>query len=138
MTSSKNATIRSFLFSGEVLSLFRGFTPVFCKQTISWVTFLSTTSYFKELAKKIYNTEKLNQYQILMTSLPVSIINTLFVMPVDYVKTQYQKQSHEDTSSIKKILWRRYLKSGLRGFYLGWQVKLAQYTINSFFTVGIL
>ena len=137
MTSKKKTSIRKFLFGPEVKTLFKGFQPVFIKQTVSWITFLASTSFFKDLFKKYYETERLNEKQIFAVSCCVSLVNTGFVMPVDYLKTQFQKNGSSERPQLKKLIQQRYQSSGVRGFYIGWQVKLIQYTINSIFTVGI-
>ena len=73
-----------------------------------------------------------------MVSIAVSLVNTAFVMPVDFIKTHFQKFKGSEKPSFKEIVGNRYMEVGLRGFYIGWQVKLIQYTINSMFTVAIL
>jgi hypothetical protein len=43
----KSKGIRSFFSTFPIKSLFDGFTPVFLKQLISWVTFIGASEYLK-------------------------------------------------------------------------------------------
>ena len=75
----------------------------------------------------------------------VAILNTFFVMPIDCVKTQFQKNTNGDKienqisqkKKLNKTIKQIYNLYGWKGFYKGWQVKIIQYTINSVFTVSI-
>jgi hypothetical protein len=72
----------------------------------------------------------------------VALINTLFVMPVDCIKTHYQQFRPMDNQPVNKTSLREmtaqiYHKYGIRGLFKGWESKLIQYNINSYFTVAI-
>lgn len=95
MTATKTTKIREFFYKLTIKRLFDGMVPVLIKQTIAWVSFLGATEYFKELAykysKKDRLTTSLNSIEILTVSFFAAIVNTMFVMPIDCVKTFYQK-----------------------------------------------
>ncbi len=48
MTSEKKIKIRHY-FNINIKSLFSGLLPVFTKQIVSWVTFLASQEYLKDL-----------------------------------------------------------------------------------------
>jgi hypothetical protein len=80
-------------------------------------------------------------YDLALVSVAVCFINTFFVMPIDYVKTHYQKYyeagEKETKISMAKFISKTYQEGGIKRFYMGTSVKLVHYNINSFLTVPI-
>lgn len=77
----------------SIRDLYKGMTPLLLKQTLSWTSFLVSSHYFKELARHILKKDHLNPIDIFLTSIPVSMVNTIFIMPADCIKTFYQEYS---------------------------------------------
>lgn len=74
-------------------------------------------------------------------SLPVALINTIFIMPVDCIKTFYQ--DYEGLVKSKNLSFFQFLGNsfqdyGLKGLYLGWQARIVQYMIQSAFTLIVI
>lgn len=76
--------------------------------------------------------------ELTVVSLMVCLVNTIFVMPADYIKTHYQKYGSKEVSSIWKFVLRAYKKNGISGFYRGGAVKIVHYNINSMLTVPLM
>jgi Mitochondrial carrier protein len=62
------------------------------------------------------------------------------VQPIDLIKTLYQMQMNEyfiQTSFLQtgKTI---YKKAGIKGLYIGWQARIIQYVIQTFFTSALL
>jgi hypothetical protein len=71
-------------------------------------------------------------------SLLVCLCNTACVMPVDFVKTHYQKFSNSRKGTpISAFILEIYRTGGIRHFYRGGAVKIIQYNINAFFSVQL-
>ncbi len=62
-------------------------------------------------------------------------------MPVDCVKTHSQRYSADSQSRNRLGFWgmtkKIYVNYGMKGLFKGWETKLIQYNINSFFTVTV-
>lgn len=72
-------------------------------------------------------------------SVLVCLVNTLMVMPADYVKTHFQKyNSAAKQVSVVKFVGECYKKEGIMGFYRGGGVKMVHYNINGLITVPLL
>jgi hypothetical protein len=74
--------------------LFRGFTPLFTRQAISWTVFLQTDFFVKQTIRKAYtitHEQAIPTKLLLPASLCVALINTAIVMPFDCVKTHMEK-----------------------------------------------
>lgn len=125
-------------------NLYDGFYPLLAKQLLSWVSFLGTQEYLKELLylylDKNPHQYELNNSELGMVSLLVCLVNTILVMPADYIKTQYQRygSSQVGSRSMFDFAQRCYKINGLAGFYRGGSVKMVHYNINSFLTVPLM
>lgn len=74
--------------------LFRGFTPLFIRQSVSWSVFLQTDLFVKQTLRKVYgikSNEAVPIKLLMPASLCVALINTAIVMPLDCVKTHMEK-----------------------------------------------
>jgi len=142
-TKQTDLNLRNFFHQKDLVkSLFRGLHSLFYRQMISWVSFLYTDFKFKEIArnmKGIGKDDPLDNNTLFLTSILVGIANVFVVMPFDMTKTLYQQHSEEFvnkkfTETVKVV----YNKTGLKGFYYGWQPRMIQYIIQSAFTVTAL
>ncbi|CAG9331768.1 unnamed protein product [Blepharisma stoltei] len=143
MTSPK-ATIRQFFREKNLKhEAFRGIQPLLFKQTISWVTFLGCTSFFKEITKKYTHKEELLYSELLIIGAIVGVINTAAVMPLDFAKTQLQKYGEMEGKStwgvLKKFIDNEKSNIGkIRIVCSGWQFRIVQYIIDACLTVSLL
>jgi hypothetical protein len=69
--------------------------------------------------------EDLSSTEVFGISMGVALINTLFVMPVDCIKTHYQQFRPMDNQPVNKTSLREmtaqiYKKYGIRGLFKGW------------------
>ena len=143
MTSNNNSSYSSFWNLLKSKNLYDGFQPVLTKQMLSWVSFLGTQEYLKELLYRYLEKDpheyELSNGELAFVSLMVCLINTLFVMPADYVKTHCQKHgSEEKKTSMLEFCLKCYRKNGFMGFYRGGAIKMAHYNINSMLTVPLM
>lgn len=137
---------------GIIRELFKGLEPTFWKTNISWFTFLYLDFKIKTYWKRKKEREVLTNKELMLISIPVGVGNTLAsnllflkiqALPFDFVKTQLQKD-YEETGQYKKKGTLKYIRDylvvtgGLRTLYVGWKVRLFQYTINSLFSVVLL
>lgn len=108
------------------------------------MSFLGTQEYLKELLYRYLDKDphehELSNSELAMVSLLVCMVNTIFVMPADYIKTQYQRygSSQLRSKSMYDFAQRCYKINGLAGFYRGGAVKMVHYNINSFLTVPLM
>lgn len=71
--------------------LYTGLVPTIIRQGLSWSSFLASTEIMKTEIRKYKGTEHLTALDLFLGSIPVSIVNTLFIMPVDCIKTYTQQ-----------------------------------------------
>ena len=96
-TTDTKLSYREFFSSlrGRVRKeLFRGFTPLFVRQSISWSVFLQTDLAIKGWLRRIYgisHKEQIPTKLLVPASFLVALINTAIVMPLDCVKTHMEK-----------------------------------------------
>ena len=66
--------------------------------------------------------------------------NTFFVMPMDYIKTHFQKYTlkAETKIGLGAFIRSNYRSKGLRGFYRGGMVKIIHYNIQAMLTVPMM
>ena len=80
--------------------LFRGFTPLFLRQLVSWSTLLQTDHFAKTKIRKaleIESHQKIPALYLVPASVLVALVNTSFVMPLDCVKTHMEKVNPQST-----------------------------------------
>lgn len=58
-------------------------------------------------------------------------------MPFDYVKTNFQKEKCEKIRSVLSFMRDSIKEKGFYLLYTGWQVKLVNYIVQSFFFVNL-
>lgn len=70
----------------------------------------------------------------------VCVVNTIIIMPADYIKTHYQKfnQTEVNKLSLREFIYRNYLRIGIAGFYRGGFIKIIHYNINAMLTVPLM
>ena len=64
----------------------------------------------------------------------------ILVQPIDLIKTLYQMQMNEEFLQTSFLDTARiiYKTHGVTGLYIGWQARLIQYIIQTFFTSALL
>lgn len=118
--------------------LFRGLNAVYPRQVVSWVTFLVSDKKAKDTIRSFRETEELSAVDLFAVSGIVASINTLATMPFDLMKTRLQMESLPKKQSVVKAASYYIKKYGVRALWRGWQVRLMQFFIHSFFTVTLL
>jgi hypothetical protein len=144
-TKQSDITIRQFMREHKAdlsKSMFAGLTPFFYRNLVSWTSFLYFDYLFKKMFRSklnISNQVGLDSFSLLQISLLVGVANITSVMPLDILKTLKQQHSKEFAkATLLDMAKRVYRESGFKGFYYGWQPRMAQYLIQSVFTVPIL
>lgn len=123
----------------SIRDLYTGFVSLLLRQGLSWSSFLASTEVTKNMMKQYRGTDHLSSLDIFYVSIPVSIINTAFIMPIDCVKTFYQQyESLTDRNSFIRTIRNMVNTYGIKGLYLGWSARLIQYTIQSVFTLIVI
>jgi len=126
--------------------LFQGFGALYVRQSLSWATFLIADSQLKQTVRRISGqTEVLSFTYLMVVSCGVGFIHTVVTLPVDCVKTHLQQFSSDSQSSARwqqpkltSVVGSIFSKYSIRGFYVGFYVRLFQYMLNSIFTVTLL
>jgi len=144
-TKRRDISLKTFYKENKVNlfnSLFRGLSSLFLRQMTSWVSFLYSDYKFKDLARSYLQVDKntpLDSRTLFLTSITIGITNVFIVMPLDMTKTLYQQHNEEFANKkLRETMKIVYKKTGVKGFYYGWQPRLIQYIIQSFFTVTAL
>ena len=108
------------------------------RQGLSWASFLSSSSYFKQEWRKWNNYDEhyaLNFFDLMVVSVPTAFVNTAFIMPMDCIKTFYQEyENHKPQKSVLEIV-RLKTNNRMSGLYIGWEARIIQYMIQSSFTL---
>ncbi len=81
--------------------------------------------------------DNLTYLDLFIAGMIVGFVNTIAIMPFDYVKTQKQK-FFQDNKSMIDIFKMTLKNDGISRFYIGWKIYLVQYAIVAIFTVNIL
>lgn len=120
--------------------LFRGFTPLFVRQCVSWSIFLQTDLFIKQSIRRAYG---ISEDQAIPTrflipgSFCVALINTAMVMPFDCVKTHMEKVDPTSTyvQTFKTIYTRG---GGCSAFFTGYRLRFLLHLTNALFAVNFL
>lgn len=118
--------------------LFRGLNASFSRQIMTWSSFLVADFKFKSLAKEYTGEKELSFASLMVVSAAVGMTNTAAIMPFDCVKTKLQMRSPITDMGLINAFKYTYKNSGIKGLYAGWQPRMAQYMIQSAFTVPLL
>lgn len=133
MTSPyKSQIMKEFIRQKIYLSLYKGWSATWPKQVVSWVTFL----WFTYALQLMWAHYELSGTDIIVP-LIVGLINTLFILPFDAIKTHMQCYQANERGWLATLLMiaRQY---GARGFYVGFSARLIQYIIQALWTAPIL
>jgi hypothetical protein len=137
---------RRFLFNqahgGDRLldELYKGFNAVFCRQVLSWSSFLVLDSYSRDQIKRWLNLgpdELIPSHYLIPAAVVVGVANTSIVIPFDTVQTVMQKQdrSHLSMSGCFSQILR---EKGIVGLMAGWRPRMIQYTVHAFMTENLI
>jgi hypothetical protein len=120
-------------------SLYKGLSITAFRQVVSWVTFLVVHDQLMVWVKAYHgNGASMSLIMLLGISLIEGAINTAVVQPLDCIKTNQQKIKASGRDSIWGKFKHIYSEYGIRGLYVGWEVRVAQYMINSGFAATAL
>jgi hypothetical protein len=118
--------------------LFRGFTPLFMRQAVSWSVFLQTDLFVKNAIRRAYripDKESIPTRLLMPASLLVALINTAMVMPLDCVKTHMEKV---DPTSTYVNTFRTIYQNGAVAFFTGYRLRFILHLTNALFAVNFL
>jgi len=142
MTSLTKETYGNFYnkISGNFLKeLYRGFTPLFIRQSLAMTIFLLTDLFLKTKIRKHLNLredEKIKSRYLIPASILIALINCGFAMPFDVLKTQLEKV---DSTKNYKNSFKYVIKSGgYYAFFTGYRIRMLMYIINALFSVNLL
>mmetsp|Transcript_43376 Transcript_43376/g.57425 ORF Transcript_43376/g.57425 Transcript_43376/m.57425 type:complete len:91 (+) Transcript_43376:247-519(+) len=82
--------------------MFRGYLPLFTRQCVAWVCFLTADSKMKSTLRGylgLDQTERIPQAYIVPGSFVVAVCSTLAIMPFDSMKTHMQRENLTALSS---------------------------------------
>ena len=89
-TKEQTKVLNYFKLHSTFLELYAGFIPLFFRQGLSWASFLAASESFQNIAKEYKGSDRLTPSELFLVSIPVSLVNTFFIMPADCIKTFYQ------------------------------------------------
>mmetsp|Transcript_28462 Transcript_28462/g.28240 ORF Transcript_28462/g.28240 Transcript_28462/m.28240 type:complete len:289 (+) Transcript_28462:6-872(+) len=118
--------------------LFKGYSPYILKQCVSWTIFLQADQFYKYRIRnlfKIPDEKMITGWKLGICSLLTSFTTVLSVMPFDNIKTYLQKhnielkdgsrvKTNENQFTVRNAIKGIYAKRGIRGFYVGWRVRI--------------
>lgn len=129
---------RQRINTGDMIrELYRGASAIFYRQNISWVTFLYVDELTKTKFRQYKQTQDLTYLDLFAAGMIVGLVNTIAMMPFDYVKTQKQK-FFQNNQTMFEIFKTTFQQEGLARFYVGWKIYLVQYAIVAILTVNAL
>ncbi|OJX09504.1 MAG: hypothetical protein BGO77_06230 [Caedibacter sp. 37-49] len=117
--------------------LYRGLNASYPKQLVTWISFLVADEKCKALAREYTGEKELSFTTLLSVSFVVGAINAVITLPFGCIKTQMQKHNPVKSNTLISVTRQIYQNSGIKGFYAGWPVKLAQFMVRSLFTVTL-
>ena len=88
--------------------------------------------------KNMSKDEKIKSRDLLPYSVGMALFSTSLVMPIDCLKTQKQQFNQSQATSYLSIFQRIYSQNGVKGFYVGWRLRLFAYLLHSVVSVDIL
>ncbi|CAI2367143.1 unnamed protein product [Moneuplotes crassus] len=132
--------------------IFKGYSPYILKQCVSWTVFLQADQFYKNRMRSMFNIHErrmITGWKLAACGLMTSLTTVFSIMPFDNIKTFLQKHNievkdghrvkcNENQFTIKNAVKGIYAKRGIRGFYVGWRIRILVNFFNSSFTVVLL
>lgn len=115
--------------------LYRGLNASYPKQLVTWISFLVADEKCKALAREYTGEKELSFKTLISVSFVVGTINAAITLPFGCIKTQMQMHNPVKNNTLMSVTRQIYQNSGIKGFYAGWPVKLAQFMVRSLFNV---
>eukprot|EP00347_Sterkiella_histriomuscorum_P001661 403371157 len=142
MTTNENISYKQFFQNNQhhlMKELFRGFGPLFARQSMAWTVFLQSDLLVRTTIRKVMKYDEKEQIPskfLVPASIIVALLNTTLVMPFDCVKTHMEKRDPTNTyiNTFKNI----YRQGGMLSFFTGYRIRFFMYFINSLFVVNLL
>lgn len=117
--------------------LYRGLNASYPKQLVTWISFLVADEKCKALAREYTGEKELSFKTLLSVSFVVGAINAAITLPFGCIKTQMQMHNSVKSNTLMSVTTQIYQNNGIKGFYAGWPVKMAQFMLRSVFTVTL-
>lgn len=118
--------------------LLRGVRACYARQVVSWVSFLVADDVFKRQAKWVTGKKELGVADLLVVSSFVGAVNTAANMPFDLVKTRLQMKNPLADKRVFATMRHILATEGAAALYVGWQMRMVQYIMQSAITVPLL
>jgi len=134
MTRESNKSL-CFNFSDRSIlkELFRGSTTVGVQSLYAWSTFLLADYQLQYYTKKHTVDEITSLYWMLGTSISMGFLNSCLLLPIQVVKTQFQKENPLENKGIIKTMKGIVKSQGYKGLYIGWRIDVVRSIIFSIF-----
>lgn len=111
--------------------LYRGWSAVFMRYSVSWISYLSGT---QKLYSLFPNSKEFSVAQELILNGCAGGINVLLISPFDTVKTQLQKENRLEANNFLQAVQKVYRLYGVRAFWRGAGIKM----VNNMWYAGIM
>ncbi|HSX19865.1 MAG TPA: MC/SLC25 family protein [Gammaproteobacteria bacterium] len=140
LMTNKEKNIRSiWAEANHSMKLFmRDINIVYPRQIVAWGTYMIPEEILKNAVRSRQQSKDLSPQTLLGISVAVGVINTAATMPIDAVKTLVQKDPPWPNEGLAKTFTTAYKTYGMKGLYAGWQVRSAQYVVQSFLTANLI
>lgn len=139
MTHAKQG-VHFYDFFKHQENLFQGWRSTGMKVTASWLSFLMMNEQCKIVVRQYLGSDKPLSYPMLLgISVPVAAINTLAVMPFDFIKTNIQKANAKGGKEQVFQKLKSFIREGKFSLlYTGWQIKFTHSLLQASLTVPLL
>ena len=123
-------------FSVPFKDLFRGLNVTFYRNAISWASFLIIEERIRNrvLLNKSHNLSQVTILDQLTIGTLSGIINSVITLPLDTIKTQFQKKDDSFKHGIFNAMRHIVAKKGVLSLWNGWQYRLPSYVIVAIIT----
>lgn len=140
MTTDKPVTLRSLLknHAQPIRMAMQDINIVYAHQVFGWGSFLMADEALKNHARIQYESRELSVTILLSISVIVGVINTLVSMPFETVKTLVQKDNPWPNKGVVRTMHAASQAFGVKGLYVGWQLRMTQYIFQAGLTVNLL
>ena len=132
--------------------LFKGYTPYVVKQCVSWTVFLQADQFYKNRMRaffKIKDDKMVTGWKLALCSFMTSLTTVGSVMPFDNIKTFLQKhnltlrdgkrvEANATQLRIRDAVRSIYASKGVRGFFIGWRIRIFVHFFTASWTVVLL
>jgi hypothetical protein len=121
--------------------LFRGSTTVYPQSFFNWTSVLLADQQLKYYAKEHTLNKEVPIHWLLGTSITLGFVSSCLLLPIQVVKTQFQKDNPVENKGIIKTMKSIVKSQGYKGLYVGWRMDAARsviFSVFDFYFLGLL